>query len=91
MRIVYGSPSSQLGAVNSKPIAIALLSKFKIFVHGPVSESFFRPSGPQFCLKVRGGPGLPGPSPGSATGDDGIGMIVVIYIDTWLVRFCRCK
>ena len=34
---------------------------------GAVSKEFFRPFGPQFSLIIRGGPGLPGPSPGSAT------------------------
>ena len=29
---------------------------------------FFRPFGPQFGQRIRGGPGPPGPSPGSATG-----------------------
>ena len=28
---------------------------------------FFRPFGPQFSLKIRGGGGLPDPSPGSAS------------------------
>ena len=34
---------------------------------GPVSKNFFRPFGPQFGLRIRGGWGPPGPSPGSAT------------------------
>ena len=29
---------------------------------------FFRPFGPHFGIKIRGSPGPPGPSPGSATG-----------------------
>ena len=33
-----------------------------------VSKKFFRPFGPQFSLKIRGGAGGPGPSPGSANG-----------------------
>ena len=31
-------------------------------------KTIFRPFGPQFGPKIRGGPGPPGPSPGSATG-----------------------
>ena len=30
---------------------------------GPVSKKFFRPFGPQFGLKIRGGPGPPGTVP----------------------------
>ena len=33
-------------------------------------KNFFRPFGPQFGLKIRGAPGPPGPSPGSATDPD---------------------
>ena len=39
-----------------------------------MSKKMFRPLGPQFGLKIRGGgrvAGLPGPSPGSATVDKG--------------------
>ena len=32
-----------------------------------VSKKNFQPFGPQFGLKIRGGPTAPGPSPGSAT------------------------
>ena len=32
-----------------------------------VSQKNFQPFGPQFGLKIRGGPAPPGPSPGSAT------------------------
>ena len=32
-----------------------------------VSKKNFQPFGPQFGLKIRGGPAPPGPSPGSAT------------------------
>ena len=34
---------------------------------GVVSKDIFRPFGPQFALKIRGGAGPPDPSPGSAT------------------------
>ena len=34
---------------------------------GGLPKTFFRPLGPQFCLNIRGAPGPPGPSPGSAT------------------------
>ena len=34
-----------------------------------LQKKLFRPLGPQFGLKIRGGPGPPGPSPGSATGN----------------------
>ena len=34
---------------------------------GPVSKKFFRPFGPQFGLRIKGGGGPPDPSPGSAT------------------------
>ena len=33
-----------------------------------LKKKFFRPFGPQFGLKIRGGHGPPGPSPGSPTG-----------------------
>ena len=32
-----------------------------------ISENFFRPFGPQFGLKIKANPGLPGPFPGSVT------------------------
>ena len=32
-----------------------------------LQKNFFPPFGPQFGLKIRGEPGPPGPSPGSAT------------------------
>ena len=35
-----------------------------------LKKPFFRPFGHQFGLKIRGGPGPSGPSPGSATGFD---------------------
>ena len=35
---------------------------------GRSQKEFFRPFGLQFGLKIRGGPGSPGPSPGSVTG-----------------------
>ena len=34
---------------------------------GAASKKIFRPFMPHFRLKIRGGPGYPGPSPGSAT------------------------
>ena len=34
---------------------------------GQSPKKFFQPFGPQFGLKIRGAPGPPGPSPGSAT------------------------
>ena len=34
---------------------------------GCLQKNFFRPFGPQFGLKIKGGPGPPSPSPGSAT------------------------
>ena len=34
---------------------------------GSLQKKFFPPFGPQFGLKLRGGPGPSGPSPGSAT------------------------
>ena len=34
---------------------------------GGFSKKCFRPSGPHFSLKIKGGRGPPGPSPGSAT------------------------
>ena len=36
-------------------------------VGGGIQISLFRPSGPQFGLKVTGNQGLPSPSPGYAT------------------------
>ena len=37
-------------------------------MRGAASKNFFRPFGPQFSLKIRGGAGGSGPSPGSANG-----------------------
>ena len=37
---------------------------------GSLQKNFFRPSVPQFGLKIRGNPGPLGPSPGSASGNN---------------------
>ena len=37
---------------------------------GSLQKNIFRPYGPQFDKKLRGDPGPPGPSPGSATAND---------------------
>ena len=68
---IQGINNSILGAVPNPVLEIKGVSCLQKF--------FFRPFGPQFGLKIRGGGGgSPGPSPGSATEE--ISVLFLTYL-----------